>query len=376
MKKRRTIYLLNVLKNQTLLSKKILFVFFMLCCIYSTGKNQASSDALNQANVFSSIDIEELNPFQQRTVPQLLGSIFDYDEIATFLDTYGLELGNADPVLNNDSIGLITYQSIPSGVPINPNIRNIINVNYATQIPVYQIPNYKGWQLEDALRDIEGGPFSLGRVRQIEINAPEGEVVHQFPEPGSEQEIDTRINLFVSSGGAQNEVEVPRLIGRTMEQAEEILANSDLLIGERIPQISRRRRRRRREGTIVDQDPEPGMRVLRESRVNLFFAATEELGDESNVDPPPGNKTEDFPPPWIYWGGGILLAVLLGGLVVRRFNIESKKKPIGEKDISIDLKLVWDIGKQTIISNENNLVQNKVHLKFISDKGNQTIKNS
>jgi hypothetical protein len=40
------------------------------------------------------------------------------------------------------------------------------------------------------------------------------------------------------------------------------------------------------------------------------------------------------------------------------------------------LKPIWDSGKQTVTSKESNLVQNKIHLKYISDIGTQTLKTS
>jgi hypothetical protein len=83
-------------------------------------------------------------------------------------------------------------------------------------------------------------------------------------------------------------------------------------------------------------------------------------------------EKEDVPP-WLLWGGGVIIAGLAGGFIGRKINVKKKKPLAKDKDL-IELKPVLDGGKQTLESDSKSLIQNKLHFKYISDTGTQTIK--
>ena len=337
--------------------------------INSFGQQSVNTDIQNQPlrpNLTQNPDVFSLT--QQTTVPQLKGMRWDRDNIATFLDRYGLQLGEAVPMPNNDSIDLVTAQSVPAGGPINQDVP--IDIIFATEIPVYEIPDFKGMHFEEAQNRIEEGPFSNGDARRVNSDEPEGIVVRQQPEAGTRHEIDTRINLFYSGGIQQSNVRVPPLIGETVEYARERLSQVDLIVGRRFPQVSEKR-----EGTIIDQNPKEGEEVPRGTPVDITIAVQNQ--NRNNVPPLNNNnqdKHENGIPLWIYWAGGILAAGLIGGFIRRAIKSRNRKKPIGEKDVSVELKPVWDTGKQIISTDEKNVTLNWVHLKYISDSGTQTLK--
>ncbi|MCF6333250.1 MAG: hypothetical protein L3J11_08195 [Draconibacterium sp.] len=108
-------------------------------------------------------------------------------------------------------------------------------------------------------------------------------------------------------------------------------------------------------GVVTGQDIQPGQRVKAGSTIVI------QIQDKSAV------------PPWVYWGGGVLIAGLLGGLFGRKLNSGKKKKYIGENDVKVNLKPVWDVGTQTVTNSDSEVVQNKIHLKYIPDEGVQTL---
>ena len=364
---------------------------------------------------------ENLIQIQKVEVPPLIGRRFNFDEIAAFLDELGLQPGEAIPVSNAQQAGIVINQYPPAGRMVNP--QTPINLTYGTQTVVDQvlIPRYIGLSVERAVARMPNDRLTPGIISEANSEMPPGIVVEQFPKEGLSVDPQTQINLSVSNGIIEEPViRVPNLIGFSLQQAAEILKEAGLFAGEIFG-----RQNSVRPGTIIEQFPEPETEVRPNSTVNIVFSELiiEDFATVPNVvgytkneaiivlkennlryaqqfvkntgqpegivtgqDLPPGKKVPPGTtvviqiqdkaevPPWVFWGTGVLVAGVAGGFIGRKISGGKKKKIVGEKNLKPILKPVWDAGKQTITKKETKLIQNKIHLKYIPDKGNQTIK--
>ncbi len=377
---------------------------------------------------------DDLVQIQKVKVPQLQGKMFDYYRITEFLKESRLQIGDTVSVINNQRAGLVIRQYPIAGTEVRYNTP--VNIAYGVESPpenvtqtpqdseIVTVPKYTGLTIERVIRRIPNDRLTFGGQEDVNSDSPPGIVVNQFPEAGMKVDPGTEISLEISIGPPEETrlVRVPQLIEKTLQEAAEILRETELFVGDIREQISEKP-----GGIIIQQFPRAGTEVKRGAVVDIVYSINEIMEilvpdvkmlprdeailvikesrlnySERNVNEPgiaEGVVVDQFPEPetlvpigtnvkifvqnnkntlplWVYWGGGVLVAGLLGGFIGRKVNPGRKKKIVGEKDTSVHLKPVWDIGKQTIISNENNLIQNKVHLKYISDKGIQTIKNS
>jgi hypothetical protein len=78
-------------------------------------------------------------------------------------------------------------------------------------------------------------------------------------------------------------------------------------------------------------------------------------------------------PPWIYWGGGIVAALLLGGYMGWKSG-KGKRERSEKKEPEIEIKIIPDAGKQTFHFIHSGQSLEGLHFEIIPDKGVQTLK--
>jgi beta-lactam-binding protein with PASTA domain len=399
--------------------------------VLTSQVNTDLQNRLPQRNLRRVVPAEMLE-LQLVTVPQLMGRNFDLNQITAILERSELRLGTVIPVGNNDSIGVITGQS--PGIRQQVRTQTPVNITYGipitsvtpSQPQTVRVPQYVGLTLERAVGRMPNDRLVPGIISEINSDNPPGIVVTQFPDAGTPVDPGTEISLEVSIGPTEEfPVLVPNLIGLTLQQAAEILRGVELFVGTIAEQISDER-----EGIIISQSPNPGtdilmgspvdisysvravdvaderelilvpdvkqfprdeaIREIKASRLNYIIEYVKKSGQlngivvdqepQSGTLVPPGADVIIFVqdnssvPPWIYWGGGVLAAGLLGGFIGRKINSGKKKKIVGRKELKLDLKPVLDVGKQSISENENQLFKSILHLRYISDSGIQTLK--
>jgi len=371
---------------------------------------------------------------QKVIVPPFVGERFDYYQIAELLNENELQIGDTVSVVDDQNEGIVIRQYPVAGTEVNAGTRVIIayGVEPRPEIvtsnspdpEIVTVPNYIGLSIDRAIDRMSNDLLTPGELFKENSNEPQDIVIGQFPEPGMQVDPGTEITLVISDGPRREvlPVPVPQLIGRSLQEAAEILRETELFVGNIREQISEER-----EGTIIRQSPRAGTEVERGAVVDIIYSINENIDDisvpnvrkiqhdeairiikESRLSylvkkvnesglpdgvvadqfPEPGRivpvgsevtifvqNDKSGPPPWIYWVGGVLAAGVLGGFLGRKTGIR-KKKPMAKKDISVDLKPVWDAGKQIISTDEKNVTLDRIHLKYISDSGTQTLKTS
>jgi len=371
------------------------------------------------------------------TVPRLAGRPYNQQTLLQILERSGLTLGNAVPVINNERIGIIVSQTPAAGQQVRRGTPVNITYGMQGELVTpnqpegnVNVPNYIGLTLERATSRMPNDRLQPGNIKEAPSDAAAGIVVDQFPKAEMVVDPQTHIDLTVSTGPQPvSQIPVPNLRGLTLEQAANVLQESKLFAGLLRGEVTNTR-----VGTVIDQSPTAGTMVPLESVVNIIYsvqAQDEVVPDDRDPDElvivpdvtnlqkdkailvlkesrlnyllkyenrpgapkdvvaeqeplpetrvPPGTDvqliipTQETLPPWIYWGGGVLVAGILGGFVGRKLG-GRKNKSVGQKDTTMHLKPVLDEGKQTIETNDKFTIRQHLHLKPVPDKGTQTIK--
>ena len=147
----------------------------------------------------------------------------------------------------------------------------------ATLIPSdVKIPNVVGMRYSDASKRLRESGFAVARGEsRYHADAPAGTVLGQNPVAGGVEPKGTEIVLDLSRG--QRKAEVPGVIGMSQAQAEAVLQNAGLQVGE----VSEREASLPR-GQILASQPVAGERVALSSVVDLVIStgpATVEVPD-------------------------------------------------------------------------------------------------
>ncbi len=129
-----------------------------------------------------------------------------------------------------------------------------------------EVPNVVGMSEERAITELE----SLGLAADVEeeqSRRPEGEVIEQDPEAEETAREGDVVTLTVSAGPRQ--VEVPAVVGMTLEEARTELEEARLRVG----QVEQQPSDEIPEGEVIDQSPDEGAEVDAGSRVALVVSS-------------------------------------------------------------------------------------------------------
>jgi eukaryotic-like serine/threonine-protein kinase len=129
------------------------------------------------------------------------------------------------------------------------------------------VPDVRGFTQDAATRTLRNAGFEVTPEFQVTTNqADVGDVIKQTPDPGALLAKGETVTITVGKAPAQ--VEVPDLSGMTQDEAAAALDAAHLSLGAVDSQPSDQP-----EGTVVSQNPTPGEKVDRNSRVDVVLSA-------------------------------------------------------------------------------------------------------
>lgn len=134
-----------------------------------------------------------------------------------------------------------------------------------------QVPDVRNKTVEEAKALLESARFKVEVTERLDA-APKGQVVEQLPAPLTSLKAGSTVSIVVSTGPNT----VPSVVGKTLEEAQQILSASGLNTGK----VQYKKSDQYPAGTVIASDPEPGKTVQQGAKVNLTVA---EGGKDSAV---------------------------------------------------------------------------------------------
>jgi beta-lactam-binding protein with PASTA domain/tRNA A-37 threonylcarbamoyl transferase component Bud32 len=116
-----------------------------------------------------------------------------------------------------------------------------------------QVPNVDGQTEQSALARLQDDGFVVNVIREASQEVDLGIVIRTDPAGGTEAQVGSRVDVYVSSGS--EETQVPPLIGQTLANAETLLDAAGLVRGD----VTERPDAEFAEGVVVEQDPSSGL---------------------------------------------------------------------------------------------------------------------
>ena len=197
-------------------------------------------------------------------VPIVAG--MEYSEAKHLLDSMGMETRRGDVRMDKErKAGLVMNQNPPAGSIVKRNRRIYLTISGGE--PLVQVPGIIGRTLRDARFALEREGLRLGAIEyQPSDLFPPNTVIEQKLKPGARVRMDVYVSVIVSEGKTAEKVPVPDLSGKTLAEAEKILAKVGLTTGNitYIPSMDLL------PNTVVDQYPRNGELVPHGQVVDLF----------------------------------------------------------------------------------------------------------
>ena len=195
-------------------------------------------------------------------VPYLIGMTAEQAEEE--LKKLGLQLKIDKEVYSaTQEEGEIVSQDPPKGMMVKEG--KTISVNISKGIKAGVIPNVIGKTLDEAKMEITDAGYRVGEVTEEESTMPEGVVIKQTPKENSEAEEGERIDLVVSKGGEEEEVEVPGVVGKSIDSAKNAIQKAGLTLND----IRYESSSAYDENHVIKQSPAKGTKVEAGSAVTL-----------------------------------------------------------------------------------------------------------
>lgn len=134
-----------------------------------------------------------------------------------------------------------------------------------------EVPNVVGRTQKEAIEILNdaGLGYTIGKQEES-TKYEKGYVMSQDPEEGEEVEKNTQITLDISTGLAEEKVEVPNVVGQDEATAQKTLQDAGFLVESEAVYSSNT------QGTVVSTDPEAGTEAAKGSTVTIQVSKGEE----------------------------------------------------------------------------------------------------
>jgi serine/threonine-protein kinase len=166
---------------------------------------------------------------------------------------------------DQDQVGKVVSQTPQAGSDAQQGTSVSISIGKGKQQK--QVPNYIGKTFAEANSALAGMGFSVKRVEQ-QSDQPKEQVIQQTPNGGSVP-VGSTITLTVSTGQPDNKIEMPSLVGMSVDDAQQKLESMGWQ-GTLKQQSDRTSNKP--EGTITRQTVSPGTQIDKDQAVTVFVS--------------------------------------------------------------------------------------------------------
>lgn len=146
------------------------------------------------------------------------------------LEAMGLKMEVSDTRIASEDIEKDRIVKSDPGEGEKVKEGDTITVYLSSGKPTGKVPNLFGMTEEAAEAALTAEGYVLGKVTTDESEYPEGTVIGQSPGADEELEKGSRVDIVLSDG--TDEVDVPSVVGRTYDEAREMLENAGFSVGQ------------------------------------------------------------------------------------------------------------------------------------------------
>lgn len=195
------------------------------------------------------------------------------------LDEAGLDpvIGDTSYIENGFAENAIILQKPYAGETVKKGRRIFLVLSGGE--PTTVVPMIKGKSITNARFALERVGLKIGEISEVSSDNPKDLVIAQQFIAGVKLKKGTMINVSVSAGQTEGQIEIPNLIGKSLTEAERILNENFLKIGK----INYQPSFDLLPNTVKDQYPSPGSRLNQGDAVDLFITKNVETKDEATT---------------------------------------------------------------------------------------------
>ena len=187
-------------------------------------------------------------------VPDVLG--MTEKQAADELDKYGLKYKLGIPAISDEyDEGEVVSTDPDVGKSVKKGFTVTLVLSRGSDSDTVKTPTFVGKKLKEAESLLESYDLKKGDISYESSDMPEGYIISQDPEPGTEIKSGEKVSFVVSQGEEEDEsgIEVPNLKGKTESEAKKLLESVGLKLGKVATEHSDTE-----EGLIISQTKSAG----------------------------------------------------------------------------------------------------------------------
>lgn len=187
-------------------------------------------------------------------VPDVLG--MTEKQAADELDKYGLKYKLGISAISDEyDEGEVVSTDPDVGTSVKKGFTVTLVLSRGSDSDTVKTPTFVGKKLKDAESLLESYDLKKGDISYESSDMPEGYIISQDPEPGTEIKSGEKVSFVVSQGEEEDEsgIEVPNLKGKTESEAKKLLESVGLKLGKVATEHSDTE-----EGLIISQTKSAG----------------------------------------------------------------------------------------------------------------------
>ena len=159
----------------------------------------------------------------------------EYEAVKAELELKGFNITPNMKVSETVAKGIIIEQSIPPGTDYKSGNFTSLELTVSSGPKTSKVPDVKDREYREAENEMKANNLKSKIEKEFNEEVPADYVIRTVPAAGEEVKEGTEVVIYVSKGKETKRIKVPNLVGKTELQAQKVLAENKLQLGNILP---------------------------------------------------------------------------------------------------------------------------------------------
>ena len=208
----------------------------------------------------------------------------EFEAVKAELEDKGFKITPNWQVSETVGKGIIIDQSIPPGTDYKSGNFTSLELTVSSGKKTSVVPDVKEREYREAQSEMESNNLTSKIEKEFNDEIPADHVIRTEPAAGQEVAEGTEVVIYVSKGKETKRVKVPNLVGKTELDAQKLLSESKLQLGNILPAGVTK-------GVVNRQLPEAYTEVEEGESVTIFLTPEQAPATDTAQQPAPSTDT-------------------------------------------------------------------------------------
>ncbi len=208
----------------------------------------------------------------------------EYEAVKAELEQKGFKITPNMKVSETVAKGIIIDQSIPPGTDYKSGNFTSLELTVSSGPKTSKVPDVKDREYREAENEMKANNLKSKIEKEFNEDVPADYVIRTLPAAGEEVKEGTEVVIYVSKGKETKRIKVPNLVGKTELQAQKVLAENKLQLGNILPPGVTK-------GIVNKQLPEADSEIAEGESVTIWLTPEQAPATDTSQQTAPATNT-------------------------------------------------------------------------------------